>query len=321
VATRPRLLPRLVIAIDADRRAHAFRVGFRADGSLTVTRSDSFAAPAPTRRYILAFDPALGFFRNAQTIPRSGAELSAMAADMFPFDPATVRYCASAGAEGRVLYHAMPQADLDALLGAWPAPVALIAATADPQSVLAALTARIDRGAVADLLPDPYRLLPPAAVLAGALGSLAAGVIVAALLVWNLLLTAEQRELRRESARIEAEAAPILKQRDAILRMASAIKEHAAFARLPSGRAFEILTQLVAKIPDGTAIETIEINGDNLSVSGIGANAQAWLASAGLPAAAVKEEAVLKLTRFQATIPLKDDVDATPSASKDTKKP
>jgi len=316
-----KLLPRLVIALDAERKPHAFRVRFRGDGSLAVSPSDGFAAPAPTRRYILALDPALGFFRNAQTVPRSAVELSAVASDMFPFDPATVNYGASVGADGHVLYHALPQSDLDALLAAWSDPAAVIASVAEPDAILAALTARIDKGTVTDFLSAPNRLVPPAAVLTGLLGAIAAGVIVAALLVWNLILTAEQRELRHESARLEAEAAPILKERTAILRMASAIKEHDQFARMPSGRGFELLTKLLAKIPVGTAIETIEINGDNLTLTGIGGNAQAWLASVGVPTASVREDALLKLTRFQATISLKNDSDTAPSATKDTKKP
>lgn len=308
------LLPRTVIALDGERRPHAFRIGMRPDGSLQVTASPAGTAARPPRSFVLALDPDFGFYRNAQAIPRGPGELAALAADMFPFDPATVAYCASAPVQG-VRYHAVMRAELEALTGEWPAPTAIVIATADPGAILAAVTARIDRGAVMDLSPAPKRLLPPAAGLTAGLGVAAAAAGIGALMVWHLLLTDQQRELRRESARIEAEAAPILKQRQAIPRMVAALREQAAMARLPSGAAFEALAQALARLPNGDAIETIDVSATGVTVGGIGADAREWLAAAGVHTDSIKVETLLKQTQFRATLSAADAAAPTKETS------
>jgi len=317
---RLKFLPRSVVALDGERRAYGFRLGVRLDGALRVARLAGDAPARPTRRFVLALDPALGFFRNAQIVPRGASELAALAGDMFPFDVESVVYCASVTETGAVRYHALLRADLDALLEEWPDPAAVIAAQARPDAILAALSARIDRGGVGDFLPHPARLVPPAALIGTGLGGLAAAGVVTTLVAWNVLLTNEQRELRHEVAQLEAEAAPVLKQREAILRMAPSLREQAAFSRLPAGTAFEVLGRILAHAPEGSAIESIEMTADTLTVGGLGNDAAGWFASAGVHPLSVKVDTLPKLSHFQATLSIKE-VAASAAAPSQEKRP
>ena len=310
-----KLVPRRIIALDAAGQAHAFRLRPRPDGRLLPVEETAEAVP-DGKPFILALAPAIGFHRQTRILPKTADELSVLAADFFPFEPGTATYAASMEA-GTTRYHALPRAEPDRILEDWPEAVAVIIAEPQAAALGLALEARLNRGAVADLLPAPCRLIGLAPLLTFGLALLAFGGIFAAILTWSLEGTAHERALRDTLARMEAEAAPVARQRQAVLRMTAALKRQAVFSRRPGPEGLALLDKVLQRLPPGTAIDRIELRRDALVLRSLG-NDQNWLRLNGNPPPEIATEPMGKLTRFTATYGLGS---VPPIETKGTKQP
>ena len=296
---RPKLLARRIVGLDAAGRAHEFRARFSADGRVRVHSIGLSVGLRSRGDYMLILDPAIAFQRVVRAVPETKAELRQIARDLFPFTDETTRY-AIASEGGKVNCVAMPSVDLDRIMIDWPAASAILVAALDPSAIEAAIMFRLDHGTVADLLELANPLVGPAPLVAAGLAFTIALAAIGAAWSWQSHQSNEERQLRRELVALEAEAAPVIKQREAILRMAPALKAQAAFSNNPTAAEIAVLATLLARLPPDSSIERLEIRPDSIMLAGQGSGAPDWLKAPELPAADIKIDPLPKSVHFTA---------------------
>lgn len=295
----PKLLARKIVGLDAAGRAHEFRARISADGRVRV-HSIGLSLGMPSRgNYMLILDPAIAFQRAVRAVPRTKSELGQIARDLFPFAEETTRY-AIASADGKVTCVAMPSADLDRIATDWPLASAVLVASLNPAAIEAALMLRLDHGVVADLLEPANPLVGPAPLVAAGLVFTIALAAIGAAWSWQSHQSSEERQLRRDLAALETQAAPVVKQRQAILRMAPALKAQAAFSNNPTAAEIAVLATALAHLPADSSIEWLEIKPDFVMLGGQGHGTPDWLRAPELPAADIKVETLPKSLHFTA---------------------
>ena len=291
--------PRSILALDAEGAMHPFRCGLRLDGGLSVR-------PGEVRKgngsYILALDSTLLFRRRARVLPGSRRELHLIAANLFPFSPEATTYAAATAANGDAYFYALQHAKLDALIEDLGPPQAVLASPPAARSLARALSERLARGAIADLLPEPRRLLPPGGLVTVVLVAALAAALWTAGGMWTERQAAREASLDNELARLERVAEPLIARRRAIVRMEAALGALGEFSAAPGGVALMRLSEVFRALPPDAVLDRVTYRDGILTVEGLGNDPLGWLGPLGVEEGDVDIAARPVTDRFTARI-------------------
>lgn len=291
------LLPRRILALSSGEE-HEFMLRVRWDGDFHVTPWGKSRWPGPGT--LVAIDPAYCLRRRMRLMPRSAAELDAIAADLFPFDLTDWHLALYQGPDSLEVC-ALDEKQYQALTAV--ASTAIIA-PASADAIGDALRQRLRHGALFDFVPKTRFLIGPAPLFAAANATALIAVlgIIAGLFVMGQ--SSQTRALRAEILSLQDKAAQVTQRRQATAMMVRSVNELTVFAKQPGGTLAPDLGRLLAAVPEGTAVDKILWKGQKLVISGLGNDALTWLQPLGIPEQAVEINDNPKLDRFTVTLSL-----------------
>jgi hypothetical protein len=252
--------------------------------------------------YVLAVHPGLLYRRRVPAVPGTRRQLRLVAQDLFPFDPDSTRYAASRGADGGQCW-AIRDDRYARLTEQLPAPLAVIVAQPDADSLTQALMGRL-RSAVADLLDAPVYLLPPAPIVATGLVGVCLLLAVVGYGRWQDARQAQLAALESELQRLQTQTAPVREKRAALVRMNAAYSALSELENRPGAAALTRLYALMESMPAETRIDEVTFADGRLRVSGLSNAASSWARAAGVAPANLDIATRPKIDRFTFDIPV-----------------
>jgi len=273
-----------MLALDSAQTPHLFQIHLRPDGGLKVRPLKQGRRSGQTVSF-LALDPALLYRRRLGGRPRGRPELTAMATDLFPFDPASTLYAASRDGMAETGFYcwACPEEQLEALRGELRSLKAVLIASPRAECLEAALTERL-HSTLADLQPRPATLLPPASLVAAGLLALGLGLAVWGWSRWDGLRAARLAALESRVAALETKTTPLIEKRRALIRMQASYDALANLAETPGATLPGALARTWQAVPQGSHIDELIFTDQTLTVSGLGNDAEDWISGLGIPA-------------------------------------
>ena len=297
---RFRRTPKHVVFIGADGSRRFFRVGMRWDGA---PRLRERSAARSRRGALLVVDSALPLrrlFRIPARLRGTRNVLLATAADAFPFDVDEGLF-ALGERDAKSYVFALERSRFDELTEDVAKPAAvLVASSGALADVLAAVSGWLRDGPVRDMLGGPRPLRPATFLLLGQ-ALVLAGLAWFAVDSWmarNQTL-AEQRQQLLELTRAQAE--PLLEKRRSVFRMVEVDRALRNLHELPAARLATRVGSIIGALPEGTRIERIRLEGQQLVISGWGEDPAQWLDDA---AVSVKTKKYPKIDSFELTLEL-----------------
>ena len=294
-------LPANVVAVDANRESHHYRLRVRVDGGVKVVSRKSASIRGG---YILALDPSLVFRRRGDFIPTHANELKATTAELFPFEADETCYSAGQQANGRIAYYAVKKEELDAMYVAAEAPQSVLVAPANKTALAYAVGERLNRGTVVDLATNARKFVNPGLLVTAALTTFLITAVWLGISLWSERHDERASGLKAELDRIERETEPLIAKRQAIGRMNTALAELTRFSEEEGGRAIKVLSELLLSMPRNTFIDEIEFKSGAVVISGFGNDVLAWLTDFGVESDDVKISTLPERDRFTATVTL-----------------
>lgn len=296
------LMPRWLVALDEAANISTYRLQLRWNGNYRL-RPDT---PPQEAQCIAVIDHSHPYRRKLQRLPDDEGARRAMllsAPDEFPIPAGEVCYALGVrGSEGHLF--ALPRTVLDTLAQRGLQPViALIAEQrTGPEGCLATLEAYLKQGRSADLLRGKFMLSRRRLLQAQLCLSL---LLMFAATAWIALqpdIFLRPLEQRVEKLRSKGSSLPRLYR--ASEKMANTQHQVAQFYAAPEARFPALLANLIATLPPGCSLRSIELQNGILKISGTGAHARDWLLAQGFSAESIGEEPLGERTLFRAERPL-----------------
>jgi len=302
-----RLLPKRIVAFDAEFKPKHFRIHSNWIGSVMVMPQSDMVSFRSSEDCMVCVDPKTLFRRRAQFAVQKRDDLNRLAGDLFPFAEGDASFAAGYAGEGAGYVFALPANELAQIQKLVSAPIAgILASSADKTSIESALAARLyGAQTVCDLKKDAPRFLSPA-MLRSAI--MAAGLVVTLLggsFLWHWQNQWHKNMLRNEIAQLQTEVAPVQKRAQALELMQATMADMADLQNDAGARVYGAIGQLMSSLPSGMSIDRVEYKEGKLSISGLGKSPQNWLTQNGIAAGDIQITAMPQIDRYVATMPIK----------------
>lgn len=298
-----RRLPRRVIALDGQFKPKHYRIQKNLLGQISVFPQSDLVPLKPDEDCLLCLDPSILYRRKANFNASTRSDLRRLAADLFPFADDDTQYAASSATLSAAYIYALPFAEMAQLQKIANVPVAAVLPCADDKaSVESAIQQRLyGVGDLIDLHGSPARFLSPAIASFAAIALIFLLIVFGGAFMWQWQNQWHKSVLSQDIAALESEALPAQKRANAIAIMQSTLLAAQQIQTSASAKAFVIVSQLVASIPNGISIDRIEFKDNKLAISGLGKNPQSWLIQNGFAERDIQITPMPQIDRYAAT--------------------